>query len=52
MIYESFYDEVNAELREMVKEPSGPINIGSGEDAGILFFQFKQEQARDDHAAE
>lgn len=42
------YDEINAELRQMAAiaaeecTPTKPVvNVGSGEDAGILFFQWK-----------
>lgn len=43
MLYEQFYEEINAELKaiRVAEEQPKPIYIGSGEDAGILFFNFK-----------
>lgn len=48
VLNEDTYDEINAELRQMAaiaaaeQEPDTPKkNIGSGEDSGILFFQWK-----------
>lgn len=48
VINEDTYDEINAELRQMAaiaaaeqEETPTPLFVGSGEDSGILFFQWK-----------
>lgn len=51
MLYEQFYEEINAELQCMGRESTGTIiqqsnariHIGSGEDSGIIFFNYKEE---------